>query len=109
MSLLGLALLILLPSSCRALIEPNGIVGPNQLAWIWRGFLIGPFESIVNPYLNQNGITAGDFPAATGMALLFGAMILAYPLKPGKWTAGLSVAGTIMWVFTGVAAAMAWK
>lgn len=108
-TLLVLALLILLPSSCRVIIEPNGVVQPRQLAWIWRGFAIGPFEALVNPYLAQQGIAAANVAWIMGMAVLFGAMIFSYPLKPGKWTAGLSIVGTIMWVISGVASAMAWK
>jgi hypothetical protein len=100
-----LAVFTLLPSSCRVMIEPNGVVQTSHLKCIWRGFFIGPFEVLFNQHATHVGVVVITL---TGVAILLGLMS-AYIFKPNRTTFCLSIAGIIAWVMVGLSAAMVWK
>ena len=87
---------------------PRTNVGNLFIWWLVRATIIGPFEGAVN---TQSMATAGgtmSIWAILPYVAICLAMMSAHILHPKKWTAVISILGTVLWVLCGWGAAMAW-
>jgi hypothetical protein len=101
---------LLIGPACFNTLSGNSIGKPETALWMIRGAIIGPFEGLINPYLIQGQ----DYPS---MVDIFGIFIIAvlcitsiffYLRHTNKQTAILGFFGTILWIFFGLGAALAW-
>lgn len=103
-----LAILILGPSSCRVMIEPDGVVQSSHLKCIWRGFFIGPFEYLANLYTAHSTVDPVNIWEVVIASTILLCLIFAPVFKKSGTLQFLSIFGVIGWVLMGISAAMAW-
>ena len=104
-----MSILFTIPAVFR-LTSDNSIGQPRAILWIIRGYFIGPFEGLINPYLSQQD----GYPSTilTIQILAIAALCLAAIIygvrKQGYLANTIATTGTVIWILSGLGAALAW-